>query len=61
LFVIAVVPYIFKGFIFQVSQLVHGVFVEAAGNYQSIPGNNIGMPEFPAMVCQFILCCIFTV
>src|SRR6185312_480961 len=33
---------------------MHSVFVKTTWNYHSIPGNHICLPQFPAMILQFI-------
>ena len=55
-------PDLGEGLGFEVAQLVLGVFVEAAGCHQSVPGNDRILPESPASVCDasFVLgtgCC----
>lgn len=50
-----------KGFFFQVSEAVFGIFIETAGHHQAIPGYNAGVPHFPAVVKQFIFDAIVAV
>jgi hypothetical protein len=35
---------------FQIAQAVMSILVETAGNNQAIPGNDTGVPHFPAMI-----------
>jgi hypothetical protein len=37
-------PYFAKRFLLQITEAMQGIFIEAAGHYQSIPGDNIGVP-----------------
>src|SRR6186713_1961674 len=52
--ILFVVPDLFKGPALQVSQLVLGILIEAAGYDQAIPGDDGGVPEAPAMVVQAV-------
>ncbi len=38
----------------QIAQAVVGIFVEAAGHNQPIPGDNAGVPHFPAVIAEAI-------
>src|SRR5882762_7885296 len=49
-----VVPDLLEGFAFEVAQRMLCILVEAAGYDQSVPGDNGGVPEAPAMIFQGI-------
>ena len=44
----------FKRGFFEVTEAVGGVFVEAAWDDQTVPSDDAGVPEFPAMVEEFV-------
>src|SRR4249919_1071183 len=52
--IIVVVPDFPERLSFQITQLMLCVFVEATRYHHAIPGDHIGMPEFPAVVVEFI-------
>ena len=39
----------------QAAEAMLGIFVKAAGYDSAIPGNDTGVPEFPAVVEEFVL------
>lgn len=47
-------PYFPEGEFFQVAEAVQGVLVEATGHHEAVPSDDAGVPEFPAMVEQFV-------
>ena len=46
------VPNIAERQLAEISHSVRGVFVETAGHHHAVPGDDAGMPEFPAVVGQ---------
>ena len=50
LFIIVIIPSFLETLCFQITQLMGGIFVKTAGYNQSIPGNNISVPELPAVI-----------
>ena len=45
----------------QIAQPVSGIFIKTAGNYKAIPGDNIGLPQFPAMIGKLVFGNLFSV
>lgn len=47
-------PDFIEGVLFQIAQPMGGVLVEATRQHHAIPGDDGGVPEFPAVVEQFV-------
>ena len=54
-YIFFVVPDLPKTLSFQIAKLVDRIFIKATRNYQSIPGNDCGVPQPPAVVGKAIL------
>ena len=59
--VLFIVPNLFEGFAFKVAKGVLRIFIEAAGHYQAVPGDDRCMPEAPAVIVQAVLQSEFTI
>ncbi len=43
-----------KTFAYYIPQLIFRIFIKATGDHFTVKGDHAGMPEFPAMIAQFI-------